>query len=189
MTQNELEKTCQSVIKKMGENRKTPSKKRMSNENNAVLSIILWHAQNKHESMSISSRAVSMDFLSIQFAVFFYYQWQFIALFEFDSYSKMSRILFHPCISHQMTWLLLTFPSNTQTFVKYSWKFDIILSFSWHMMKMYTHKAPENRTKQKNTKINLSQKQQIRIYFSPRHENWLKVENILKCAFGTGNQK
>lgn len=54
---------------------------------------------------------------------------------------------------------------------------------------MYTHKAPENRTKQKNTKINLSQKQQIRIYFSPRHENWLKVENILKCAFGTGNQK
>lgn len=57
------------------------------------------------------------------------------------------------------------------------------------MMKMYTHKAPENRTKQKNTKINLPQKQQIRIYFSPRHENWLKVENILKCAFGIGNQK
>lgn len=64
----------------------------MSNENNAVLSIILWHAQNKHES--ISSRAVPMDLLSIQFAVF-YNQWQFIALFEFDSYSKMSRILFH----------------------------------------------------------------------------------------------
>lgn len=39
-----------------------------------------------------------MDLLSFQFVVF-YNQWQFIALFEFDSFSKMSRILFHPCIA------------------------------------------------------------------------------------------
>lgn len=57
------------------------------------------------------------------------------------------------------------------------------------MMKIYTHKTPENRTKQKILKLIFRRNSRSEFILVQDMKNWLKVENILKCAFGIGNQK